>query len=351
MRRRAAVLPLFLVSLAIFGAGCPAEMARPVLVEDGVFGFAPQWWSKNVAHVQILTRDAASASQTATPMAWIGPCGSGSIADLKDAPPFTTRWAARAVTPVSARDFHLIPGQTPPGFEQVLPADGGTFTPVAGETYYILVCLEPVAKNFLSLAAIWTPGQATSTPWIQDVNVAGPFTHEASGMVFPTEIGWFRRTDVHRYDPESLDVGVGYLLPSRRDPIIATVYVYPIPSDQVARSAHGRLIDPDRSLRAHYEETIREIRKAHAPAKVTIVSQQDTAHIHQGREYAGRAAVFEFEGPWAGSTERLRSYLYLFGPIAERWMIKYRFTHPQRVNGTADVQEFLRQYTWTLKDL
>jgi hypothetical protein len=348
MRCLAAVLPLFLVSLALFGTGCPMEMARPVLVEDGVFGFEPRWWSKNVAHVQILTRDAASASQASTPMAWIGPCGSG--ADIKDSPPFTTQWAARAVTPVSARDFRLIPGQTPTGFEQVLPADGGTFTPVASETYYILVCLEPVAENFGSLAAIWTPGQVTNAPWIQNMEVAGPFTHEASGMGFPTEIGWFKRTDLHRYDSQSLDVSAGYLLPSRREPVIATVYVYPIPADHAARSPDGR-IDPGRSLRAHYEETIRQIRKAHDSARVIVVSEQDTAHDYQGRKYVGRAAVFEFEGPWAGSTEPLRSYLYLFGPIAERWMIKYRFTHPQRVNGSEDVQEFLRQYTWTLKDL
>lgn len=345
MRQPIIVLPLLLVCLSVFAAGCPSmEMARPILVEPDVFGFETQWWDKNVVQVQILARDTTSDRQTAIPLAWIGPCGN---IDAKDSPPFTTHWVARAVTPISARDFRLIPGQVPEGFQQTVPSGTETFTPVDGETYYILVCLEPASENFGSLAAVWRPGQMSEVPRVQTIHVEGPFTHEASGMVFPVEIGRFKRTGVDRYDAEGIDVSAGYNLSSILNPMIATIYVYPISAEQTSRRANGQ-VDQAQSLQAHYKQIKHEIQKAHTGAKT--VSERDISHGGSGREHSGKELVLEFEGPWGPSTLPLRSYLYLFGPVADRWIIKYRFTHPQRVDGTEEVEEFLREYVWTVQE-
>ncbi len=356
MREREVMLATWLISLAGLLTGCPGPatpgpilIARPVLVGQDTFGFEPQWWDKNIAHVRVVAADRSDPSQPSRPPAWIGPCAPARDDGIEDIPPFTTRWALRAVTPVSARDFRLTPGRVPEGFEQVFPAGSETFTPGAGETYYILVCLEPVQENFYSVAATWEPAKTrTAPPSRTTITVEGPFMHEPSGMVFPVEVGRFQRTMVESYDARGRDVGVGYRLPSLLRPTIITAYVYPIPPEHIVRPSGSRTtLDPDQSLLHHFRDARRQILGMYKDARG--VSEQDVSHESRGKVYAGKMLVFEHEGRWMQSTAALRSYLYLFGPVADTWMIKYRITHPQSVDASEEIDEFLRALTWTIE--
>ncbi len=150
----------FLPFLFIFLAGCSSQqMAYPVLVQDDTFGFARTWWDKSVVYVQILTKDESVVGVSDMP-ALVSPCGGATVEQMQSLGPFTTEWAVRAVRPLTAKEFRLIPGHVPDGFEQIIPTDGQPFTPVQGQTYFIMVCLEPMDEKIYSLGVPWTANES-----------------------------------------------------------------------------------------------------------------------------------------------------------------------------------------------
>jgi hypothetical protein len=124
-------------------AGC-RDVVYPVPIKGSAntFGFERKWWDRNVVNLKVLTSDQASMPNEEPHFpGWIGPCHESE--DFGQAPSFTTVWQIRATREISARDFKVIPGIVPDGFEQVIP-ESERFCTRIGESYYILVCLEPI---------------------------------------------------------------------------------------------------------------------------------------------------------------------------------------------------------------
>lgn len=321
------------VCLSIILGGCRTrDVAYPVLIQDGVFGFEPEWWNKTVAYVQILVKDESVGGPDL--VALTGPCGEATAEQISHLGPFVTVWAARATEMISAGDFRLVPGFVPDGFERIIPVGSERFAPVPGQTYFILVCLEPAGKGFYSLGAAWTPGEAGDVPITGVVlNVDGPFHHEPSGVVLPVEAGRLRRSEVRSYDADGHDVGVSYNLPSMIEPITATVYIYPVSSKAPSEGTS--------SLAELFERGKWEIAMLHSTAR--LVTQQDVSFQQDGRSHPGRMAVFDYKGQFRDTQEEARTHLYVFGPIDDAWVIKYRITHPADVDTSERIDEFIHQ--------
>jgi hypothetical protein len=177
------------------------------------------------------------------------------------------------------------------------------------------------------------------------VGVAGPYVHAGSGIALPEKIGEFQREAVTPYDARGLDVGVAYNCLNVLHPMAATVYVYPSPS-LVSISSPQHVIDDARArlTQREFERVLHEIRAAHPGAK--LIAQREISHSEHGKIHPGKLATFEYDGPFAGRTRPVRSHVYLFCYLREKWTVKYRFTHPEADDGEKEIQEFLDGWSW-----
>jgi hypothetical protein len=149
---------LVVLSVITLLTGCRTiEIAYPVLVQENTFGFQSQWWDKNVVYVQIFIKDGSSTENETDLPSLIGPCSNAAKSLMADWSPFTTVWLVQTDNPVSAKDFRLIPGLIPKGFEQIIPDPSENFKPNPTQDYFIMVCLEPVNERFYSIGIKWTP--------------------------------------------------------------------------------------------------------------------------------------------------------------------------------------------------
>ena len=154
MRQVCSIFILTSASLTL--CGCPSiKLARPLIVAQDTFSIDPQYWDKNVACVEFMVKDENAGGPEI--VALIGPAAEPLTTTMEDPSPFTGVWALRALTPVSAKDFRVVPGIVPPGFEQVIPEPGQRFRPAKRQEYYVYVCLEPVEESFYSLSLRWIP--------------------------------------------------------------------------------------------------------------------------------------------------------------------------------------------------
>ena len=65
----------------------------------------------------------------------------------------------------------------------------------------------------------------------KDIDVTGPYTQAASGMVFPDHVLDFERSAVTRYNSEGTEESADYLLDVPGRQAIVSVYVYPAPAE------------------------------------------------------------------------------------------------------------------------
>ncbi len=174
----------------------------------------------------------------------------------------------------------------------------------------------------------------------------GLYTHPPSGMVFPTEVGSFRRDVVRRYDTEGLDVSAGYNLISSSALVVATVYVYPAPPI-VSIGSPPEVVAAARAMASgrEFELRKREILGSHAGARVT--EEGECALQQGGLVHSGRRAVFSFKDVFGGQHQILRSELYLFSSVDGKWIVKYRFTYPRSSDVSKHLERFMRGVPWT----
>jgi hypothetical protein len=175
--------------------------------------------------------------------------------------------------------------------------------------------------------------------------VAGAYVHAGSQITLPESIASFHRDGVTRYDSDGRDISAGYNLMTVSHQIAATVYVYPAPPltsigspPEVAAAARAHLTERE------FEHRQQEIQRVHPGA--TLVEQRDAVQFQDGKTYPGRAAVYEFESPFAGSTIPVRSHLYVFCGVDGKWAIEYRFTHPKSENADPEIQAFMEKWAW-----
>jgi hypothetical protein len=165
-------------------------------------------------------------------------------------------------------------------------------------------------------------GKRSAESGPEKINVAGPYTHKGTKMVFPEKFENLFRTGVTSFDQKEDDIGVGY---SGNDlPLEITVFVYPAPKS-VSFAAPEDAVERTRAVLflKHYEALKGEILRSNASA--VFLSEGDFELI-QGREsYAGKLAKYKLNYRYALGERPSLSSLYLFQ--IGKWLVSYRITY------------------------
>ena len=188
----------------------------------------------------------------------------------------------------------------------------------------------------------------------RELDVMGPYTQAASGMVFPESVAGFARNGIVRYNSEGTDESADYLLDVAGQEIGVSVYVYPVPADLGSELAKvlpqadliGALSMLVEQLFADEEQGIVEV---HSGAD--LLDESDISFSQRGVEYPGNVATFRYNEEFFGRVEKVRSQLYLYPMVAKEWMVKYRVTYPDGVDGAAQLDAFMRALPWTIRGL
>jgi hypothetical protein len=180
------------------------------------------------------------------------------------------------------------------------------------------------------------------------------FVHESTRFSFPDAVENFRRVDIHKYDKEGRDMGVGYNSPL---PIAATVYVYPGPKDFSVLPALKSKDMSEALLNQHFKLCKQDITRNHPEAKFL---GEGNCTITQGKnKFEGRKATYSFDykfGPQAvESISEL--YVFLLEPgvkflATDRHFVKYRVTYPAAMKSEAESETsaFMAKLPWPVKE-
>ncbi len=189
----------------------------------------------------------------------------------------------------------------------------------------------------------------------RDIDVTGPYTQPGTGMVFPESLRDFKRIDVISYNSERTDESATYLLERDGEPQIAiTVYVYPVPAD--IGSALAQALPQSDLLGTWYmigqqlfDDEEQSIVEVHRGAQ--LVDGGDTSYVQRGVTYPGAFSNFRFQEDFFGTVETVDSALYLFPMVGGKWMIKYRITYPDSIDGEGPATAFIHALPWTIRGL
>ena len=185
----------------------------------------------------------------------------------------------------------------------------------------------------------------------KDLDVTGPYTQAASGMVFPERVLDFQRTAVTRYNSEGTEESADYVLDQPGRQAMVSVYVYPAPTE-IAQALAGSLSRDElagalymiaEQIFADEEEAITQL---HAGAEMT--DEGDTSLLKQGMNWPGNYASYRYDEDAFGKVQRVDSKLYLFPMVAGKWLVKYRITAPAGT-GTEEAERFIRALPWTIR--
>jgi len=156
----------------------------------------------------------------------------------------------------------------------------------------------------------------------EKINVAGPYMHKKTKMVFPEKFENLFRTGVTKFDQKEEDIGVGY---SGNDlPLEITVFVYPAPKN-VSIAAPKDAVEHTRDLLFlnHYEALKGEVLRANASA--VLLSEGDFELIQGQESYPGKVAKYKLNYTYALGERPSLSSLYLFQ--IGKWLVSYRITY------------------------
>jgi len=191
------------------------------------------------------------------------------------------------------------------------------------------------------------PSRLNYLPSPEQINNDGPYIHAASGMIFPTSVKEYQRYKINRYDADNLDMSAGYQL-TRPSLIVATVYIYPTPPVvSIGSPAHVVATAKRMSAQGEFNRGKNEIFKSHPSAR--MLSETETLLSKNGLAHTGWRATFESDGGTFGLPYKVTSHLYVFSYVADKWTVKYRFTHPKDFDAAGDIETFLQTLEWTIK--
>lgn len=205
----------------------------------------------------------------------------------------------------------------------------------------------------LTLLALCGIARAVEYDPPKDLDVTGPYTQAASGMVFPEHVLGFDRTAVTRYNSEGSEESADYELDQPDAQAAVTVYVFPAPADiadaLVSNLSRDEVADAlymiAEQLFGDEEEAIQDL---HPGAE--LIDEGDTSITEQGRQFPGNYAAYRYDENAFGKRQRVDSKLYLFPMVAGKWMVKFRITAPD-ANGDAEAEKFVRTLPWTIHNL
>jgi len=209
---------------------------------------------------------------------------------------------------------------------------------------FLFACLP-----FLTIALPGCPA-ARSKPLAQPeiVKLQGTYTHPASGMTFPARIGDFERSAVLRKDTQGDHVSARYDLISLAVSVSVAVDIYPAPHFDTAGLPPEMVAAARENLsQREFEFRRRETMSSH-PGTV-LIQEGEVSLPQKDNPYLGRMAVFEYEDMFARQLQPLRSQLYLFCFAGNDWIIKYQFTYPRNADAMYEIENFMMNLPWTLK--
>ncbi len=147
-----------------------------------------------------------------------------------------------------------------------------------------------------------------------------------------------------QYDVGGLDVSAAYGLNTPSAVMHATVFVYPIPGPGGA-GVSRRTDAGEQAAHCRQEFDARKWQLARAHPGSRIIHEGIT-EITQGTVTAkGEYAIIGYDGMWQGRSAHLAARLYVFCPVGETWILKYRFTHRDLLDADQAIDGFLR--TWS----
>ena len=195
------------------------------------------------------------------------------------------------------------------------------------------------------LAAALVAATSTSASAQQRIDRPGTVAHRAAAASFPERVGEFRRTGVHQYDREGLDVSAGYALATPDGQVALTVYIYPSARVAAAFNSDGRdPADQARLCGREFEGVEQAIVGRFAGAERTA---EGGAPPVDGVDSAlTRRSLFRLEAEWNGKRQPLRSEAGLYCFVGGLWQVKYRVTGPAGIDTGEAVEQFIRTGPW-----
>jgi len=186
------------------------------------------------------------------------------------------------------------------------------------------------------------------------VDVMGPYTQPATGMVFPESVRDFQRDEVISYNSERTDESATYLREKDGTTIAISVYVYPVPGD--LGTALAQSLPKEDLIGAWYmlgEQLFNEeeegIAALHPSAE--LVDGGEASFDQHGVSYPGAFSTYRYNEDFFGRVQKVRSQLHLFPMVGGKWMVKYRVTYPEAVDGAAQANAFIHALPWTIQGL
>ncbi|MBD3730313.1 MAG: hypothetical protein IE933_11465 [Sphingomonadales bacterium] len=161
-------------------------------------------------------------------------------------------------------------------------------------------------------------------------NPDGPWTHPASGTVFPLMLGDAERMSVTAYDEQQTDVSAGYSLRSDKGAMVLTIYVYPVPEGMTCAD-----------LYAEAQSAINRYSKAQLLSEGSAPSPSGATP-----DSAKRARYMIPAGSIQPDIPQLVSDLYLSCPSDTGFAVKYRASWNGSAADFPDVQALMRQVAW-----
>lgn len=195
----------------------------------------------------------------------------------------------------------------------------------------------------ISLAGCGTQSPAPGHP--NRLNPAGDYAHKATGFVFPSEIGSFKRSVVTEYNLDKTDVSAGYDKKTGEQGVASTIYVYPAPPLTSVGSSQSVIDGAREHLCTQAWEGIKaDIVRAHPDAKLIV--HETVRSPSPAFSRPGRRAVFRFTDIFASVNQPLRSEAELFCYAGGKWLVSYRTTAPAAFNYEPDLDQLMQSLKW-----
>lgn len=168
--------------------------------------------------------------------------------------------------------------------------------------------------------------------------VAGPYRHEGTGLIYPTENGGFIRTNVVQYDVGANDVSANYEVDLGAGYLVATVYVYPW-TDRNRSLVTGA--DQANACAPSFEDVKQAtfLGLQMKGAKIGNILEDGPVASPFSEAKGAHRMVFEM-------TQKDSAYgseVYLYCGVRGAWVVKYRFTYPAGAPVAGAIATFQQQ--------
>jgi len=161
-------------------------------------------------------------------------------------------------------------------------------------------------------------------------NTLTPWTHEASGTIFPRFLSTAERISIREYNDKGTDVSAGYRLQSDKGRLTLTIYVYP---KFEGVSCINTMKDAQRAIAQYEGASLTNSGKRNSPSGLT-------ANVAHYARYLIPAGSMSPDYP------ELVSDLYLYCPSGNNWLVKYRASWDGKAADMPDVPALLQQIGW-----